>query len=183
MPVLAAVLLANTDGRYARLLAALVDGRDDRRQTVILFFAAFGLLATVSAISAVIAGRMLGLGILNLFAAFALASAAGALLWTRRAPTDAAPLLTASAPSMLVQLLAIQLGDRNQFLIFALGALSGAALWGIAGGAAGLLVAMLPVLGWGPALLEGRKAKWLRIGAAVVLILWAAARARIAFGV
>jgi hypothetical protein len=183
MAVLAAILLANSDGRYARLLAALVDARANRRATVVTFFAAFALLATFSAIGAMIAGRQLGLGVLNLFAAMALASAAGALLWSRRADTDPAPLASATPMMLFARLLLFQLGDRNQFLIFALGALSGAALWGIVGGAAGLLVAMLPVLGWGPALLEGRKARLLRYGAVGILILWALMRARIAFGI
>lgn len=183
MPVLAAILLANSDGRYARLLAALVDARPNRRAAVVTFFAAFTLLAAFSAVGAMVAGQMLGLGVLNLFAAMALASATAALLWTRRADTDPAALTSATPAMLFVRLLLFQLGDRNQFLIFALGALSGAALWGILGGAAGLLVAMLPVLGWGPELLEGRKARWLRYGAAAVLLLWALMRLRLAFGI
>lgn len=183
MPVLAAILLANADGRSARLLAALVDGRSDRRETVLIFFAAFGLLAIVSGVGALLAGRMLGLGVLNLVAAIALASATAGLLWQGRASVDPAPLLAAGRSSLFARLLAIQLGDRNQFLIFGLGALSGAALWGIAGGAAGLLVAMLPVLGWGPSLLEDRKARWLRLAAAALLAIWAVSHARTAFGV
>jgi putative Ca2+/H+ antiporter (TMEM165/GDT1 family) len=183
MAVLAATLLANADGRYARLLAELLEARSDRRATVISFFGAFTLLALVSAIGAVVAEAQLGLGVLNLFAAFALVSGAGALLWTRRSTIDTAAMVAAPKFGLFILLLAFQLGDRNQFLIFALGATSGAALWGIAGGAAGLLVAMLPVLGWGPALLERRWAARLRWGAALVLILWAAVRARAAFGV
>jgi putative Ca2+/H+ antiporter (TMEM165/GDT1 family) len=183
MPVLAAILLANADGRYARLLSDLIDGRSSRRATVAIFFAAFGVLAAASAIGAMVAGQMLGLGVLNLFAAMALVSAAGTLLWTGRAMPDAAPLKAAPAPLLFVRLLLMQMGDRNQFLIFGLGALSGAALWGIVGGAAGLLVAMLPVLGWGPALMERPRARLLRYGAAGILILWAVIRARGAFGI
>lgn len=183
MAVLAATLLANADGRYAQLLATLLDQRRDRRATVAAFFGAFALLALASAIGAVVAGLQLGLGVLNLFAAMALASAAVALIWSRRQPVAADGLATLPQPLLFTRLLMLQLGDRNQFLIFALGALSGAAWWGIAGGAAGLLVAMLPVLGWGPGLLEARWAGRLRWAAAIILILWAVVRARAAFGV
>lgn len=183
MAVLAATLLANADGRYARLLAELIDARCDRRATVTAFFAAFAMLALVSAIGAVVAGMQLGLGVLNLFAAFALVSAAAALLWSRRGDLETKALAAAPPPLLFLRLAMMQLGDRNQFLIFALGALSGAAWWGIAGGAAGLLVAMLPVLGWGPGLLETRWATRLRWGAAIILFLWALVKLRAAFGV
>lgn len=183
MAVLAAVLLANADGRYGALLGALVDARRDRRAVVAAFFGAFALLAVASALAAFAASQMLGMGVLNLFAAFALASAAGALLWRGRGAADAAPMVAAPLPLLFVRLLLFQLGDRNQFLIFALGALSGAALWGIAGGGAGLLAAMLPVLAMGPALLERRGAAVLRYTAAALLLLWAAVQARGAFGV
>jgi Ca2+/H+ antiporter, TMEM165/GDT1 family len=183
MAVLAATLLANADGRSASLLAALVDARRDRRAVVGAFFAAFLLLAITSAVGAMLAGRMLGLGVLNLFAAFALGSAAAALLWRGRAEADAGALVAAPLPLLFTRLLLFQLGDRNQFLIFALGALSGAALWSIAGGAAGLLVAMLPVLALGPAMLEQRGARALRWAAAATLLLWAAMQARGAFGI
>lgn len=183
MAVLVATLLANADGRYARLLAALIDARPDRRASVVCFFSAFFVLAVISVIGAVISGRMLGLGVLNLFAAFALVSAAVALLWAKRGALEANGLSALPTPMLFARLLLLQLGDRNQFLIFALGALSGAAWWGIAGGAAGLLVAMLPVLGWGPGLLDSRKAQRLRWAAAALLIIWAAYYARAAFGV
>lgn len=183
MAVLAATLLANADGHYAQLLARLVDARPNRRATVAAFFGAFILLAIVSAIGAVVSGLMLGIGVLNLFAAFALLGAAAAMLWTQRRPNEADALVTASTPQLFLRLLLLQLGDRNQFLIFALGALSGAAWWGVAGGAAGLLVAMLPVLGWGPTVLETRKARRLRWAAAGLLAIWAISYARAAFGV
>jgi Ca2+/H+ antiporter, TMEM165/GDT1 family len=183
MAVLAATLLANADGRYGRLLSLLLDVRGDRRATVFAFFGSFFLLAVVSATGAVLAGQMLGLGALNLFAAIALASAAAALLWSQRGAVDAEGLTAAPLPLLAIRLTMVQLGDRNQFLIFALGALSGSALWGIAGGVAGLLVAMLPLLGWGSAIADRRGATWLRWAAAAVLLIWAVSHARRAFGV
>lgn len=183
MSVLAAVLLANADGRAGALLAGLMAARSNGQATVWGFFAAFLLLAVISALGAVAADRLLGLGVLNLFGAMALASAAAALLWTRRAPIDAGPLAHMPLPLLVVRFVLIQLGDRNQFLIFALGALSGAALWGIAGGLIGLLLALLPVLALGPALLERGGAKWGRWAAAAALLLWAAMLLRRAFGV
>jgi putative Ca2+/H+ antiporter (TMEM165/GDT1 family) len=179
MTVLAAVLLANTDGRTGALLAA----RDDRRAALLAFSAAFLVLAILSAVGAVVASRTLGLGVLNLFAAMALGSAAAALLWTRRGRDDGAALAGLPVPWLFVRLLLIQLGDRNQFLILALGALSGAALWGVAGGAIGLLLAVLPVVAVGPALRERTPAKVARWMAAALLILWAAHYLRLAFGV
>ena len=183
MTVLAAVLLANADGRSAQLLHTLIAGRPDQRRVVAIFFACFVLLAVVSVGGALIAAYTLGLGVLNLFAAMALGSAAGALLWTGRPPHDATALADASSLGLAGRLGLIQLGDRNQFLIFALGPLSGAVPWAMAGGLIGLLLAMLPVLALGPALLERRGAKWVRWGAAAVLLLWAATLLRRAFGV
>lgn len=179
MTVLAAVLLANADGRAAALLAA----RRSQPGVIFGFIAVFLLLALVSAAGAVLASRMLGLGVLNLCAALALGSAAAALLWTWRAPAAVVEQADLPLPLLLARLLLIQLGDRNQFLIFALGALSGAALWGVAGGMVGLLLAISPVLALGPALLTGNGARWLRWAAAALLILWAAWHLRRAFGV
>jgi len=187
MATLAAVLLANADGHIAQMLAALLRERRDRRRVVILFFSAFTLLAIMSAVGALVAARHLGLGVLNLFAGIALVSAAAALLWTRRGAialaADAAVLVRAGPVMLFVRLFLMQLGDRNQFLILALGGLSGAALWGVAGGAAGLLVAMLPVLALGPALFERRGVRRLRWAAAALLVLWAFIYLRRAFGV
>jgi putative Ca2+/H+ antiporter (TMEM165/GDT1 family) len=183
MPVLVATLLANADGRYGVVLAELLDRRTDRRAVVIAFFGAFLALGIASVIGAVAANAMLGLGVLNLFAAFALISAAGAVFWSGRRPMDAAALADVPQPALFVRLALLQLGDRNQFLIFALGALSGAAWWGVAGGAAGLLVAMLPILGWGAGVLDRRWAGRLRWIAIAALILWGLSYARAAFGV
>ncbi len=177
MTVLVAVLLANADGRTGALLAA----RRDRKAISICFFAAFLALAAVSAGGAVLASNMLGLGVLNLFAALALGSAAAALLWTRRAPTDADRLADLPAPLLFIRLLLIQLGDRSQFLIFAMGALSGSALWGVTGGITGLLVAILPVLALGPGVIEQKGARIARWAAAALLILWATLHLRRAF--
>ncbi len=183
MTVLAAVLLANADGRAGALLAGLIAVRSDRRATALAFFAAFLLLAVVAAMGALAAAYTLGLGVLNLFGAMALGSAAAALLWTRRTPVDAAALAALPLPLLFVRLLLIQLGGRNQFLIFALGALTGTVPWAIAGGLVGLLLAMLPVLALGPAVLERSGAKWARGAAAAILLLWAAMLLRRAFGV
>mgnify|MGYP002780782404 FL=1 len=183
MTVLAAVLLANADGRSARLLHALIAQRQDKRRVVAIFFASFALLAVVSAGGALIAAYTLGLGVLNLFAAMALGSAAGALLWAGRQPHDTTALTDASPFGLAVRLGAIQLGDRNQFLIFGLAPLSGAVPWAIVGGLIGLLLAMLPVLALGPAVLERSGAKWARWTAAALLLIWATVLLRRAFGV
>ena len=179
MTVLAAVLLANADGRAGALLAV----RRDSKAIIFCFFAAFLALAAVSAVGAVLASNMLGLGVLNLFAALALGSAAAALLWPRRAPVAGDQLAGLPAPLLFIRLLLIQFGDRNQFLIFALGALSGAALWGTVGGIVGLSVALLPVLALGPGVLELKGARIARWTAAGLLILWVMLRLRRAFGV
>ena len=183
MTTLVAVLLANADGRSAQLLHALLAARPDKRRVVVIFFASFTLLAAVSAAGALIAAFTLGLGVLNLFAAMALGAAAGALLWAARQPPDETALADASSFGLAVRLGLLQLGDRSQFLIFALGPLSGAVPWGIVGGLVGLLLAMLPVLALGPALLERKGAKVARWAAAGMLILWATLHLRRAFGV
>jgi Ca2+/H+ antiporter, TMEM165/GDT1 family len=179
MTVLVAVLLANADGRTGALLAV----RRDRKALVFCFFAAFLALAALSARGAVLASTMLGAGLLNLFAALALGSAAAALLWTGRARLNADHLATLPAPILMMRLLLIQLGDRNQLLIFALGALSGAALWSAVGATAGLLIAMVPVLALGPGVLEQKGARFARWAAAAALILWGVLHLRRAFGV
>ena len=183
MTILAAVLLANADGRSGALLARLTAARAETRWVVFCFFAAFLLLAAGSAVGAVLASNMLGLGVLNLFAAMALGSAAAALVWTRRGGVDVTVLAALPAPLLFMRLLLIQLGDRNQFLIFALGALSGAALWGLVGGGLGLGLAVLPVLALGPALLQRKPAAALRWTAAALLLVWTTFFLRRAFGV
>lgn len=183
MTTLVAVLLANSDGRTGAMLAGLLAARDDRRGVLFSFFVAFLLLAAASAAGAMLASRMLGLGVLNLFAAMALGSAAAALLWTRRGAAPVAGLAALPAPLLFARLLLIQLGDRNQFLIFALGALSGAALWGVAGGSIGLGLALLPVLALGRGILQSSAARALRWTAAVLLLVWAIFFLRRAFGV
>lgn len=183
MTTLAAVLLANADGRAGMMLHALHAARGDTHRVTLAFAAAFLVLAAASAAGALLASNMLGLGVLTLFAATALGSAAAALLWTRRAPVDAAELVPLSAPLLFIRLLLLQLGDRNQFLIFALGALSGSALWGAVGGGLGLALTLLPVLALGPPLLRRPAAPWLRWAAAALLILWALLYLRRAFGV
>jgi Ca2+/H+ antiporter, TMEM165/GDT1 family len=181
--VLAALLLANADGRAGALLARLLAVRADRQAAMLAYFAAFLLLAVMSVTGALAAAYTLGMGVLNLFGAMALGSAAAALLWTRRAADEVPALAALPVPLLFFRLLLIQLGDRNQFLIFGLGALSGAAPWAVAGGMIGLLVAMLPVLVLGPEVRARKGAGALRWAAAAVLILWAAMLLRRAFGV
>lgn len=183
MATLAAVLLANADGQTARTISTLLAARRDGGRMLALYFAAFAVLAAVSATGAMLAARSLGVGVLSLMAAMALASAAAALVIPRRSDMEFKAATDGSPTRMFVRFLLYQLGDRNQFLIFGLGALSGAALWGIAGGAAGLLVAMLPVAAFGPALLDGKRARHLRWLAAAVLMIWALVYLRRAFGV
>lgn len=183
MTILTAVLLANADGRTAATLGAVRAVRPDRGWAAASFFGAFLLLAAISAAGASLASDMLGLGVLNLFAAMALGSAAAALMWTQRAPVNPDNLAAGPLPLLFVRLLLMQLGDRNQFLIFALGALSGAALWGVVGAMAGLAVATLPVLAFGHAVLAGNCGRFGRWTAAGLLILWAALYLRRAFGV
>jgi Ca2+/H+ antiporter, TMEM165/GDT1 family len=183
MGALVAVLLANADGRTGRMMAALLGARPDAGRVIALWFAAFVLLAAVSATGAQVAAGSFGVGVHNMVAAIALGSAAAALLVPRRAAIDTGTAAAFPPWRLLLHFVRLQLGDRNQFLIFALGALSGAALWGIVGGAAGLLVAMLPVIGLGPTLLDGKggaRARWI---AAAALALWALLCLRRAFGV
>lgn len=183
MTVLAAVLLANADGRIAGLLYALLSARPDKRRVIAIFVASFALLAAVSVAGALLAAFTLGPGVLNLFAAMALGSAAGAMLWTARQPPDPAAFAGASPLGLAIRLTLLQLGDRNQFLIFALAPLSGAVPWGAVGGAAGLLLAMAPVLALGPELTQHKQARPLRWAAAALLLIWAALLMRRAFGV
>jgi Ca2+/H+ antiporter, TMEM165/GDT1 family len=181
MVTLVAVLLANADGRTARMIAGPGETGHSDGRVFALYFAVFVLLAAASATGAVLASWSLGPGVLNLMAAMALLSAGGALLVPRRA--SAVIFAGQTFTRMGLSLLLYQLGDRNQFLILALGALSGSALWGMVGGAAGMLLAMLPIVALGPLLLDdrgGRRIRWL---AAAALALWALLYLRRAFGV
>jgi Ca2+/H+ antiporter, TMEM165/GDT1 family len=82
-----------------------------------------------------------------------------------------------------VRMLLSQFGDRSHFLIGALAATSGAGHWAAAGGLAGWILAMLPLLAFGPALADRRAAKVVRWAAAAVLIVWGLRSAMAAFGI
>lgn len=183
MTTLVAVLLANADGRTARMMAALLDVRSDRVRIFALYFTCFALLSAISAAGAMLASRSLGLGMLNLMAAIALGSAAIAIMMPHRVAWGGTAARDDPPMRMFIRFTAGQIGDRNQCLILGLGALSGAAPWAMAGASAGLLIAFLPVAALGPALVEGRRGRWLRWLAAAVLTLWALLCLGRAFGV
>lgn len=178
-----AVLLANADGRSGRLLSELLARRCDRHRILFLFMAAFVVNAAVSAIGGTIADRMIGQGVLQLMLAFALASAAVTLLWQRQWGVGADRLAIASPPVMGLHMLHNQFGDRNQFLIGALAATSGAGAWAAAGGLAGWILAMVPVLAGGVLPMGSWGRQGLRWTAAAALAIWAALALRTAFGV
>lgn len=178
-----AVLLANADGRNGRYLSDMLAERADRGRVLILYFGAFAINAIVSAIGGVVADRSIGQGVLQLFLAFALGSAAFTLVWQRQWGVSADRLAGASAPMLAARILLNQFGDRSQFLIAALAATAGAGLWAAAGGAAGWLLAIVPVMATGAALTRHRAARWLRWAAAAVLAIWAVQALRVAFGV
>ncbi len=182
MLALVAVLLANADGRSGIFLSRLLSVRADRRVTTALAFGAFLLNALVAAIAGGLANRMIGQGVAALLVAFAMLSAAVALLWRVRPALDVARAQDA-APAMLAgRMLAAQFGDRSHFLIGALAATSGAGQWAAAGGLVGWTLAMLPFLAFGPALAEQRAAHILRWLSAAVLAIWSIRTAMGAFG-
>lgn len=178
-----AVLLANADGRSGQLLSDLLNQRPDRARVLMIFFGTFVANAIVSATGGAIADRMIGQGVLQLFLAFAMGSAAVTLLWQRHWGASVDTLAKASVPMLTARMLLSQFGDRSQFLIGALAATAGAGLWAAAGGAAGWLLAIVPVMAMGAALTAHRAARWLRWTAAMILAIWAARALRIAFGV
>ncbi|MBL0917009.1 MAG: hypothetical protein IBJ13_16365, partial [Sphingopyxis sp.] len=80
MLALVAVALANADGRTGIFLSELLSLRRDRRVVVAIAFGAFLINAAVAAIAGAIANRMIGQGVIALLVAFAMLSAAAALL-------------------------------------------------------------------------------------------------------
>ncbi len=183
MIALVAVALANADGRAGSFLAALLALRSDRRTTFGLAIGAFVVNAVVAAIAGSVANAMIGQGIVLLLVGFALVSGAAALLWPWRLGPDAERLATAPVALVGVRMLLSQFGDRSHFLIGALAATSGAGHWAAAGGLAGWILAMLPLLAFGPALADRRAAKVVRWAAAAVLIVWGLRSAMAAFGI
>lgn len=183
MTAIVAVLLATTDGRSGALLHALAAHRPDHRRVILLFVLAFVAGAAASAIAGVVADRMLGQGVLTLMLAIGLAGAGVGLLWRWRPAMAAARLGESRGPALAVRLGLHLLGDASQFLILAFAATTGAGHWAFAGGTLGFLLALVPVMALGPAVLERRSVRILRYAAALILLLWAAGAARAAFGV
>lgn len=182
MLALVAVALANADGRAGSQLAALLAARGDSRPVFAIAAGGFVANAVVAAIAGSVANAMIGQGVVMLFVAFALLSAAAALLWPGRLGLDPARLAAAPLPILAVRLLLAQFGDRSHVVIAALAATSGAGHWAAAGGVAGWLLAMLPFLAFGPALAEARAAKLVRWTAAAALIVWGVRSGMTAFG-
>lgn len=182
MLALVAVLLANADGRSGLFLSHLSSVRRDRRGAVAVAFGAFIVNAVIAAIAGSLANRMVGQGVIALLVAFALLTAAAALLWRGR-PAPAGDR-AADAPLALLggRMLLEQLGDRSHFLIGALAATSGAGHWAAAGGIIGWILALLPFLAFGPALAGRRAAHILRWGSALILALWGLRTAMTALG-
>lgn len=182
MVALVAVLLANADGRNGSFLFRLVSSRDDGRVVIGAASASFIVNALVAAVGGSLLNRMVGQGVIALFVAFALATAAVALLWRGRLmPDDDA--IAGELPARLgVRLLLLQFGDRSHFLIAALAATSGAGLWAAAGGFVGWLLATLPFLAFGPALAATGMARYVRLFSAALLAIWAATTMLRAFG-
>lgn len=181
MIALVAVLLANTDGRSGSFLSRLIATRDDGRVVVMAAGASFIVNALVAAMGGSLLNRMVGQGVVALFVAFALATAAVALLWRGRLMPDN-DAISGEPPARLGLRLLLQFGDRSHFLIAALAATSGAGLWAAAGGFVGWLLATLPVLAFGPTLAAVGLARYVRLLSAALLAIWAAVTALRAFG-
>jgi len=182
MLALVAVALANADGRAGRFLSELLARRADRRRTVAIAFGAFGANALIAAVAGSIANRMIGQGVVALLLALALLTAAGALVWRGAAASLAEREAELPAPLLAARLLLVQFGDRSHVLIGALAATSGAGVWAAAGGFIGWVLALLPVLAFGPGLTAHRAASVIRWGAAAILLLWGVRAAMTAFG-
>lgn len=182
MLALVAVALANADGRTGLLLSDLLAARDDRRRVALIALAAFIANALVAAIAGAALNHMVGQGIVALLIAFAMVSAAAALLWRGRLGPSADELAGAAPTVLAVRMLALQFGNRSHFLIGALAATSGAGTWAASGGMIGWVLAMLPFLAFGSTLAEQHGARILRWGSAAILILWGIKTAMGAFG-
>ena len=182
MLALVAVALANADGRTGSFLSELLALRDDRRAVFGLAVGAFVANAVVAATAGAVANRMIGQGIVALFVAVALLSAAGALLWRGRLGPEASRLASTPLPLLGARLLLAQFGDRSHVLIMALAATSGAGHWAAAGGLAGWSLAILPFLAFGPELAGRPAARIVRWASAAVLIVWGLRSGMAAFG-
>lgn len=182
MVTLVAVLLANADGRSGAFLSKLLGARDDRRAVVAIALGSFVVNALAAAIAGAIANRLIGPGIAAIFVAFALFSAAFALMWRGPLALDAADVVDAPPAMLAGRMLLAGVGDRSHFLIGALAATSGAGHWAAAGGLVGWMLALLPFLAFGPALREQAAARVLRWVSAAILALWGIRTAMGAFG-
>lgn len=182
MVALVAVLLANADGRAGGFLSRLLAARADRRTVAAVALGSFIVNALIAAAAGMAVNRMVGQGIVQLFVAFALLSAAAALLWRGRLVPADAHVVDAPPPLLAGRMLLAQLGDRSHFLIGALAATSGAGLWAAAGGLVGWTLSLLPFLAFGPALADRRAARMLRWASAAVLAAWGLRAVMTAFG-
>lgn len=182
MIALVAVALANADGRAGADLSHLLTVRDDRRVVVAAAFGGFIVNAAVAATAGAGANRLIGQGVVALFVALALLSAAAALLWPGRPDADADNMRAVSGPALAARLFARQFGDRSHFVIAALAATSGAGLWAAAGGLIGWALAMLPFLAFGAPLAARRSMRAVRLFAAAILAIWGLRAGLGAFG-
>lgn len=182
MLALVAVLLANADGRTGTLLARLFAVRRDARNIAGAALGSFVVNALVAATAGALANRIIGQGIVALLVAFALLTAAAALVWRGRLGPDAASLTDTPPARLWMRLALSQLGDRSHFLIGALAATSGAGAWAAAGGLIGWLLALLPWLAFGPGLAAHPLARIIRMVSAGILMLWGIRTAMTAFG-
>lgn len=182
MVALVAVMLANADGRTGAFLSRLLAVRADRNIVIGAALGSFILNALIAAAAGTAANRMIGQGIVALLVAFALLSAAAALLWRGRLTLADDHVAQAPPMRLAVRMLLVQLGDRSHFLIGALAATSGAGLWAAAGGLIGWILAILPFLAFGPDLAGQRAARTMRWISAAVLTAWGLRTAMTAFG-
>lgn len=182
MIALVAVALANADGRAGMFLSRLLTLRDDRWTVIAAVFGAFIVHAAIAAAAGAVANRMIGQGVVALFVAVALLSAAGALLWPARPDEEAERLRDAPAPMLAARLFLSQFGDRSPLLIAALAATSGAGLWAAAGGLVGWVLAMLPFLAFGTEPAARPPVRLLRFVAAAILAIWGIRVGLAAFG-
>lgn len=182
MASLVTVLLANSDGRLARLMTTLI-ARHARTGPVLIAFACAAILnAVISAVGGTIANAAIGLGVLNLTLGIALLSAALAVAWFGRRPARTPHWPGGAWASSFLLLALLQFGDRGQFLIFSYGATVGAGWWAAVGGLIGLTLAVLPALLVGAQIHQHPAARWVRIAAALCLAFLGIRALLVAFG-
>ena len=178
MAALLAALLAGTDGRAAKLVERLLEAGGAAR--VWTAFAIATLLnCALSAVGGVLAGEVIGLGVLTIFLAFAAIGGAIAVLWRHKEPRLPA---TDSMVALTLGIFLIQFGDATQFLIGAVAATSGAGLWAAIGGAIGIGLALVPGLFAGSQVYDRPGMRAMRWIAAALLTITAIRAVVLAFG-